>query len=52
MTDTLDDLYEELTYYMEVRGELDDAGNAQTEARIAELSKEIKEVQSLGSRWG
>jgi hypothetical protein len=52
MADTLDALYEELVYLCEVRGELDDESNARTEARIAAIEKEIKEVELCGSRWG
>lgn len=52
MTETLDDLYEELALLCEVRGELDDEANARTESRIAEINREIHEVRSLSSRWG
>ena len=48
----LNELYEELIYLCEVRGELDADSNAKTEARIQELNKEIKELETLGSRWG
>lgn len=52
MSETIDSLYEELGYLCEVRGELDSTSNAATEARIAEVEKEIRELESLGSRWG
>lgn len=48
----LNELYEELVLLCEVRGELDADSNAKTEARIQELNKEIKELETLGSRWG
>ena len=47
----LNELYEELIYLCEVRGELDPDTNVMTEARIAELNTEIKAIESLGSRW-
>ncbi len=52
MNDTIDNLYEELVYLCEVRGELDPESNAQIEARIAAINAEIKELKSLSSRWG
>jgi len=66
MTDTIDKLYEELdslygdsVNLCEVRGELDPESNAQIEARIAAINTriatinaELKELKSLGSRWG
>jgi hypothetical protein len=52
MSDTLDALYEESIYLCEVRGELDPESNARIEARLAEIRKEIKELESLSSRWG
>ena len=48
----LDELYEELIYLCEVRGELDSDSNAKTEARIKEINFEIKQLENLGSRWG
>ncbi len=52
MSDTLDSLYEELVYLSEVHGELSEEDNALTEKRIAEIQKEIRELECLGSRWG
>jgi hypothetical protein len=43
MTDTLDDLYEELEYLCEVDPEAH---------RISEIESEIKELRGIGSRWG
>lgn len=52
MSDTLDSLYEELIYLCEVAGQLDDESNARTDERRKEIKKEIKELESIGSRWG
>ena len=52
MTDTIDNLYEELVYLCEVRGELDPESNAQIEARITAINAEIKELKNISSRWG
>jgi hypothetical protein len=52
MTDTLDNLYEELIYLDEIAGELSEDDNAKIDARREELLKEIKVVESLSSRWG
>ena len=52
MQDTLNNLYEELIYLDEIAGELDPESNAKIDQRRAELKREIKEVESLGSRWG
>jgi len=46
MNDTIDNLYEELVYLCEVRGELDPESNAQIEARIAAINAEIKELRA------
>ena len=42
----LDGLYNELVCLCEVRGELDDEGNAYVEAKIAEIQKQIKELEA------
>ena len=52
MEDTLNNLYEELIYLDEIAGELDDESNAKIDLRRAELKREIKEVESISSRWG
>ena len=52
MTDTIDNLYEELVYLCEVRGELDPESNAKIEARIAAINAEIKELKNISSRRG
>jgi hypothetical protein len=43
MTDTLDDLYEELEYLCKVDPEAH---------RIGEIELEIKQLRAIGSRWG
>ena len=52
MTDTINNLYEEMIYLCEVRGELDPESNAKIEARIAAINAEIKELENISSRWG
>jgi len=52
MEDTIDNLYEELVYLCEVRGELDPESNAKIETRIAEINSELKELKKISSRWG
>lgn len=52
MTDTIDNLYEEMIYLCEVRGELDPESNAKIEARIQAINAEIKELENISSRWG
>ena len=52
MTDTINNLYEEMIYLCEVRGELDPESNAKIEARIRAINAEIKELESISSRWG
>lgn len=48
----LNELYEELILLDEIAGELDPESNAANDARRAELAREIKELETLGSRWG
>ena len=52
MNDTIDNLYEELVYLCEVRGELDPESNAKIEERIRAINAEIKELKNISSRWG
>lgn len=52
MEDTLNNLYEELIYLDEIAGELDPESNAKTDARRQTLIREIKELESISSRWG
>ena len=52
MNDTIDNLYEELVYLCEVRGELDPDSNQKIEERITAINAEIRELKSLSSRWG
>lgn len=52
MTDTIDNLYEEMIYLCEVRGELDPESNAKIETRIRAINAEIKELENKSSRWG
>lgn len=52
MEDTLNNLYEELIYLDEIAGELDPESNIRIDLRRVELKREIKEVESLSSRWG
>lgn len=40
------ELIEELILLCEVRGELDDEANARTERKIAELEKQIRELEN------
>lgn len=40
------ELIEELILLCEVRGELDDESNARTERKIAELEKQIRELEN------
>lgn len=47
---TESDVYEELVYLCEIRGELDPESNAKTEAKIAELNKQLKEMQCLAHK--
>ena len=46
MNDTIDNLYEELVYLCEVRGELDLEANARNERSIAELNQEYLRLQA------
>ena len=43
--DQINNLYNELIYLCEVRGELDDEANARTEAKIAEITDEIQVLE-------
>ena len=53
MNDQLDDLYEELAYYADLLLKTaNDAAAIATQQHIEALTREIKEVESLGSRWG
>ena len=52
MEDTLNNLYEELIYLDEIAGELDPESNAKIDLRRRELVKEIRECESISSRWG
>ena len=52
MEDTINNLYEEMIYLCEVRGELDPESNAKIEARISAINAEIKELKNISSRWG
>lgn len=53
MNDQLDDLYEELAYYADLllKTVVDEEARA-TQHHIEALTREIKELESLGSRWG
>lgn len=44
--DMYNELIEELILLCEVRGELDDEANARTERKIAELEKQIRELEN------
>lgn len=49
----LDDLYDELAYYEDLLAEATDAQTAaEIKQTIISLLKQIKQLESLGSRWG
>ena len=53
MNDQLDDLYEELAYYADLLLKTaNDLEARATHQHIEALTREIKELESLGSRWG
>jgi hypothetical protein len=43
----IEGLYNELIHLCEVRGELDDASNAKIEKKIAEIQKQINELEAV-----
>ena len=49
MQDHIDGLYEHLFFLDEISGQLDDEGNARTDAMRAQLIQEIRELQGLGT---
>jgi hypothetical protein len=49
MQDHIDGLYEHLFFLDEIAGQLDEEGNARTNAMRAELIQEIRELQGLGT---
>lgn len=49
----LDDLYDELAYYEDLLAKVNDAQTAaEIKQTITSLLKQIKQLESLGSRWG
>jgi ABC-type phosphate transport system ATPase subunit len=51
MQEAINELMEELIYLDEIAGELDPESNAKIDQRRNEIKAEIKEIQSMTTRW-